>query len=43
MRSSASLEAVRFDGTELLVDREVRQAFNAITQPAVLLRAPLVC
>ncbi|MET0903292.1 MAG: alpha/beta hydrolase [Acidimicrobiales bacterium] len=39
LRSSASLEAVRFDGTELLVDREVRRAFNDITQPTVLLRA----
>jgi len=39
MRSSASLEAVRFDGTELLVDREVRHAFHDVTQPAVLLRA----
>jgi pimeloyl-ACP methyl ester carboxylesterase len=40
LRSSASLEAVRTDGTELLVDREVRQAFNDLTQPTVLLRAP---
>ena len=40
LRSSASLEAVRFDGTELLVDHEVRRAFNDLTQPAVLLRAP---
>ena len=40
LRSSASLEAVRFDGTELLVDREVRHALHDITQPAVLLRAP---
>jgi pimeloyl-ACP methyl ester carboxylesterase len=40
LRSSASLDAVRFDGRELLVDREVRQAFNQMTQPAVLLRAP---
>lgn len=39
MRSSASLEAVRFDGRELLVDREVRRAFNDLTQPTVLLRA----
>jgi len=39
MRSSASLEAVRFDGRELLVDRDVRNAFNDLTQPAVLLRA----
>jgi pimeloyl-ACP methyl ester carboxylesterase len=40
LRSSASLEAVRFDGTELLVDRGVRQAFNELRQPSVLLRAP---
>lgn len=40
LRSSASLEAVRFDGTELLVDREVRRDFHDLTQPAVLLRAP---
>ncbi len=40
LRSSAALEAVRFDGTELLVDREVRRAFNAMRQPSVLLRAP---
>jgi pimeloyl-ACP methyl ester carboxylesterase len=40
LRSSASLEAVRFDGTELLVDRDVRRAFSDMTQPAVLLRAP---
>jgi pimeloyl-ACP methyl ester carboxylesterase len=40
LRSSASLEAVRLDGTELLVDREVRGAFNDLTQPTVLLRAP---
>ena len=40
LRSSASLEAVRFDGTELLVDREIRHAFNDLTQPTVLLRAP---
>ena len=40
MRSSASLDAVRFDGTELLVDREVRRAFHELRQPAVLLRAP---
>ncbi len=40
MRSSASLEAVRFDGRELLVDREVRRAFMDMTQPSVLLRAP---
>ena len=40
LRSSAAIEAVRFDGTELLVDHEVRHAFHALTQPAVLLRAP---
>lgn len=40
MRSSAALEAVRFDGTELLVDAEVRRAVFSMTQPAVLLRAP---
>ncbi|MEQ1785919.1 MAG: alpha/beta hydrolase [Acidimicrobiales bacterium] len=40
LRSSASLAAVRFDGRELLVDRAVRRAFNDLTQPAVLLRAP---
>ena len=34
LRSSASLEAVRFDGRELLVDREVRRAFMDMT-PAV--------
>jgi len=40
LRSSASLEAVRFDGRELLVDRELRRAFNDLRQPTVLLRAP---
>jgi pimeloyl-ACP methyl ester carboxylesterase len=40
LRSSASLEAVRTDGTELLVDGEVRRAFDDLTQPTVLLRAP---
>ena len=40
LRSSASLEAVRFDGTELLIDKEVRRASNELTQPTVLLRAP---
>jgi len=40
MRSSASLDAVRFDGTELLVDDEVRHAFHDLRQPSVLLRAP---
>ena len=38
--SSAAIDAVRFDGTELLVDRDVRHAFHDLTQPAVLLRAP---
>jgi pimeloyl-ACP methyl ester carboxylesterase len=40
VRSAASLEAVRFDGTELLVDPAVRHAFHELTQPTVLLRAP---
>jgi pimeloyl-ACP methyl ester carboxylesterase len=40
LRSSASLEAVRFDGTELLVDQGVRQACLDLTQPTTLLRAP---
>jgi pimeloyl-ACP methyl ester carboxylesterase len=40
LRSSASLEAVRFDGTELLVDKQVRHAFHELSQPSVLLRAP---
>jgi pimeloyl-ACP methyl ester carboxylesterase len=40
LRSSASLEAVRFDGTELLVDPEVGRAYRRLTQPTVLLRAP---
>lgn len=40
LRSSASLDAVRFDGTELLVDHEVRRAAMELTQPTVLLRAP---
>ena len=40
LRSSASLEAVRFDGRELLVDQQVRQACLELQQPAVLLRAP---
>ena len=34
------MAAVRLDGRELLVDREVRRAFNDITQACVLLRAP---
>jgi pimeloyl-ACP methyl ester carboxylesterase len=40
LRSSASIDAVRFDGRELLVDRDVRHAFHELTQPTVLLRAP---
>ena len=40
LRSSASLEAVRFDGRELLVDHQIRQACLDLTQPTVLLRAP---
>jgi pimeloyl-ACP methyl ester carboxylesterase len=40
LRSSAAIDAVRFDGTELLVDREVRHALRDLTQPTVLLRAP---
>jgi pimeloyl-ACP methyl ester carboxylesterase len=40
LRSSASLEAVRFDGTELLIDREVRRASFDLKQPTALLRAP---
>lgn len=40
LRSSASLEAVRFDGRELLTDAQVRRAFQGLTQPVVLLRAP---
>jgi pimeloyl-ACP methyl ester carboxylesterase len=40
LRSSASLDAVRFDGRELLVDHEVRRAFHGLTQRSVLLRAP---
>jgi pimeloyl-ACP methyl ester carboxylesterase len=40
LRSSASLDAVRFDGTELLIDHEVRQACFELKQPTVLLRAP---
>ncbi len=40
LRSSASLAAVRHDGRELLVDRQVRRAFHGLTQRAVLLRAP---
>jgi len=40
LRSSASLDAVRADGLQLLVDRDARRAFGDLTQPAVLLRAP---
>jgi pimeloyl-ACP methyl ester carboxylesterase len=40
LRSSAAIDAVRFDGRELLVDRDVRHAFHELTQPTVLLRAP---
>jgi lipase len=40
LRSSASLDAVRVDGRELLVDRPVRRAFHDLTQRSVLLRAP---
>lgn len=39
LRSSASLEAVRVDSRELLVDEEVRRAGMDLQQPAVLLRA----
>jgi pimeloyl-ACP methyl ester carboxylesterase len=40
LRSSASLDAVRFDGRELLVDDGVRRALDGLRQPSVLLRAP---
>jgi lipase len=40
LTSSASLDAVRFDGTELLTEVDVRHDLLDITQPAVLLRAP---
>ena len=40
LHSSASLDAVRADGLELLTDGAVRRAFGDMTQPAVLLRAP---
>jgi lipase len=40
LRSSAAIEAVRFDGTELLTDHEVRSALQHLSQPTVLLRAP---
>jgi pimeloyl-ACP methyl ester carboxylesterase len=39
LRSTAALEAVRFDGRELLVDHEVRQACFDLQQHTVLLRA----
>jgi pimeloyl-ACP methyl ester carboxylesterase len=39
LRSTAALEAVRFDGRELLVDHEVRQACFELQQHSVLLRA----
>jgi pimeloyl-ACP methyl ester carboxylesterase len=39
LQTAASLESVRYDGRELLVDREVRSAFNRIRCRAVLLRA----
>jgi len=39
LRSSAALEAVRFDGRELLMDRGVRQACFDLQQHTVLLRA----
>ena len=40
LRSSAALDAVRFDGRELLVDRVVRQACFEVRQDCTLLRAP---
>ncbi|MDP1819683.1 MAG: alpha/beta hydrolase [Acidimicrobiales bacterium] len=40
LHSSASLEAVRFDGRELLVDEQVRRACFDLQQPTTLLRAP---
>jgi pimeloyl-ACP methyl ester carboxylesterase len=40
LRSAAALEAVRFDGRELLVDRGVRRACFDLQQHTVLLRAP---
>lgn len=40
LHSSALLDAVCFDGRELLVDQQVRHAFDDLTQPTVLLRAP---
>ncbi|MEO7572484.1 MAG: alpha/beta hydrolase [Acidimicrobiales bacterium] len=40
LHSSAVLDAVCFDGRELLVDKTVRQAFDGLAQPTVLLRAP---
>lgn len=40
LRSAASLEAVRVDGRELLVDEAVRRACFELQQHTVLLRAP---
>jgi pimeloyl-ACP methyl ester carboxylesterase len=40
LRSSASLEAVRADSRELLVDEELRRTIVELQQPTVLLRAP---
>ena len=39
LRSSASLEAVRVDSRELLVDQDIRRAGMELQQPTVLLRA----
>jgi hypothetical protein len=39
LRSSASLEAVRVDSRELMVDRDIRRAGMELQQPTVLLRA----
>ena len=39
LRSSASLEAVRTDGRELLVDAGVRASWRQLAQPTALLRA----
>jgi pimeloyl-ACP methyl ester carboxylesterase len=40
LRSSASLEAVRVDSRELLVDHDIRRASMDLQQSTVLLRAP---
>ena len=40
LRSAAALEAVRFDGREVLVDQGVRQACFDVRQDCTLLRAP---